>query len=136
MQLYLDECLSYKKLSEEISIPNVHFYFAKYANIIIGYLKINIGEAQTELPDGNGLEVERIYVLKEYQGKKIGQYLFDKALQITKEYKLYFLWLGVWEKNIKAINFYKRNGLIEFGSHVFKLGNDEQIDILMKVNLQ
>ena len=101
----------------------------------MGYLKLNFGDSQTELKDQKALEIERIYVLKEFHGKKVGQLLFEKALKIAEEKKVDYVWLGVWEENLRAINFYKKNGFEEFDKHIFKLGNDEQTDIMMKLKL-
>lgn len=137
MQYYLDTNFSTEKLSEEINNPDSEFYFAKIDDKAIGYLKINSGNAQTELQnDDKALELERIYVSQEFQGKKIGQILFDKALEIAKEKNAEYIWLGVWEKNLKAIHFYKKNGFTAFGTHLFKLGDDEQTDIMMKLVLE
>lgn len=135
MRKYLEEEFSIDKLTMQLKNKNSEFYFAEFENKIIGYLKINYALAQTEVKDTTSLEIERIYVTKEFHGKKIGQILFDKALQITKENNLHYLWLGVWEKNTRAINFYKKNGFVEFDKHIFKLGNDEQTDIMMKLEL-
>jgi ribosomal protein S18 acetylase RimI-like enzyme len=98
-------------------------------------LKLNFGEAQTELKNNTSLEIERIYVLKEFHGQNMGQLLYYKALEIATKYRIKEIWLGVWEKNKRAISFYKKNGFIEFDTHIFKLGNDEQIDIMMKLTL-
>jgi ribosomal protein S18 acetylase RimI-like enzyme len=136
MKKYLDENLSIDFLTIELMIPESEFYFALIDNKVIGYLKVNSGQAQTELKDQKALEIERIYVLKDFHGKKVGQILFDTALQIAARIKADYVWLGVWEKNPRAINFYKKNGFIEFDSHIFKLGGDEQTDIMMKLNLQ
>jgi diamine N-acetyltransferase len=73
MKKYLEENFSIDKLESELIIPNSEFYFALTDNKIIGYLKLNFGQAQTELKDQNALEIERIYVLKEFHGKKVGQ---------------------------------------------------------------
>jgi len=73
--------------------------------------------------------------LKEYQGKKIGQLLFEQAGHIARQKNAGYLWLGVWEETPKAISFYKKNGFVEFDIHVFKLGDDEQTDIMMKLKL-
>jgi len=132
MAKYLAEFLSIDKLSEELNNAHSKFYFATLDNSIIGYVKLNFGEAQTELQDSNGLEIERIYVLKEYFGKKVGQVLYEKAIQEAEEKKLHYIWLGVWEENQRAISFYKKNGFVAFDKHIFKLGNDEQTDIMMK----
>ncbi len=135
MQKYLDEGFTVDKLITELSNPNSEFYFAKLDDKIIGYLKINFGEAQTELKDQKGLEIERIYVLKEFHGKEVGKILYDTAFSIAKQTNANYLWLGVWEKNPRAINFYKKNGFVEFDTHIFKLGDEEQIDKMMKLNL-
>ncbi len=135
MQKYLDERFSIEKLTAELNDKNAIFYFAQLENKIVGYLKINFGDSKTELKDDKSLEIERIYVLKEFQGKKIGQILYDKAIEIAKQKDADYIWLGVWEENPRAIKFYKKNGFIEFDKHIFKLGNDEQTDIMMKLKL-
>ena len=135
MQKYLDERFSIEKLTAELNDKNAIFYFAQLENKIVGYLKINFGDSQTELKDDKSLEIERIYVLKEFQGKKIGQILYDKAIEIAKQKDADYIWLGVWEENPRAIKFYKKNGFVEFDKHIFKLGNDEQTDIMMKLKL-
>jgi len=136
MQKYLDEVFTLDKLTAELQDTNTELYFARLGNKPIGYIKINFGEAQTELQDKKSLEIERIYVLKEFQGNRVGQILFDKALEIAISKQADYLWLGVWEKNPKALHFYKRNGFIEFDKHIFKLGDDMQTDIMMKLPLK
>jgi ribosomal protein S18 acetylase RimI-like enzyme len=135
MKSYLEEGFSNEKLTTELKDENSEFYFAVLDNKVIGYLKINFGESQTELKDNKALEIERIYVAKEFHGKSIGQLLYDKAIEIANQKKSEYVWLGVWEENQRAINFYKKNGFVEFDKHIFKLGNDEQTDIMMKLKL-
>lgn len=135
MKNYLEEGFSNEKLTAELNDKNSGFYFSILDNEVIGYLKINFGESQTELKDSKALEIERIYVSKEFHGKSIGQLLYDKAIQIAKLKNADYVWLGVWEENPRAIGFYKKNGFVEFDKHIFKLGNDEQTDIMMKLKL-
>jgi len=135
MAMYLEHSLSIEKLSAELSNENTEFYFAQLNEQIIGYLKFNVGEAQTDLQDEQALEIERIYLLIKYAGMGVGQLLMEKAYQVAQIKKVKYIWLGVWEHNTRAIQFYKRNGFSEFGSHMFKLGNDDQRDILMKRQL-
>ena len=130
---YLDEQLSIKKLEEELINPNTSFYFALDNNQLVGYLKLNWLNAQTELIDEAAFEVERIYVLKDYFGKGLGQFLLDNAIRIGKDHQPTYIWLGVWEKNNRAIRFYEKNGFKVFSSHLFILGNDIQTDLLMKL---
>ncbi|KRB53601.1 GNAT family N-acetyltransferase [Flavobacterium sp. Root186] len=135
MEDYLEKGFSTEKLTEELTNKNSEFYFAVLDHNVIGYLKINFGESQTELQDEESLEIERIYVSKEFHGKKVGQLLYEKAIQIAKEKNADYVWLGVWEENHRALSFYKKNGFVEFDKHIFKLGNDEQTDIMMKLKL-
>lgn len=132
MQKYLDENLNLEKLKSELENPNSEFYISEDGKKVLGYLKLNFGDAQTEKISGKSLEIERIYVLKEFLRMKIGQFLFDKSLEIGKEKNLEYIWLGVWEKNERAIAFYERNDFEIFGKHDFVLGNDVQTDLLMK----
>ena len=136
MQKYLDEGFSIEKLTTELTNTNAEFYFAVRDAEVIGYLKLNFGDSQTELKDNKALEIERIYVSKEFHGKSVGQLLYDKAIEVAKQKNVNYVWLGVWEENPRAISFYKKNGFVEFDKHIFKLGNDEQIDIMMKLNLK
>jgi len=135
MSKYLESEFSFEKLTTELNDQNSEFYFASIGDIIIGYIKLNFGPSQTELQDDNALEIERIYVLKDFQGKNVGQLLYTKAIQIARQKNFNYVWLGVWEENPRAINFYRKNGFVEFDKHIFKLGNDEQVDIMMKLKL-
>ncbi len=132
---YLEEGFSEDKLTTELEDPNAEFYFATLDDEVIGYLKLNFGASQTELKDDKALEIERIYVLQEFHGKKVGQILYSKAIEVAKDKNSDYVWLGVWEENPRAIGFYKKNGFEEFDKHIFKLGADEQTDIMMKLKL-
>ena len=136
MAKYLEEGYSHEKLNEELNNQNSFFYFAILDEKVIGYLKLNTGISQTELKDNDAVEIERIYVLKDYHGKKVGQLLFDKALTIAKEQHVAYVWLGVWEENKRAIQFYTKNGFVEFDQHIFVLGDEAQTDIMMKLELK
>jgi ribosomal protein S18 acetylase RimI-like enzyme len=135
MTQYLAEGFSTEKLIAELNNASSAFYFAQLGEAVIGYLKINTGASQTEIQDSNAMEIERIYVLQAYQGKKIGQLLYEWAIQIANERKFGYVWLGVWEHNTKAIHFYEKNGFVPFDQHTFILGDEEQIDIMMKKTL-
>ena len=117
---YLEEGFSEDKLTTELEDQNAEFYFATLDNEVIGYLKLNFGASQTELKDDKALEIERIYVLQEFHGKKVGQILYNKAIEVAKDKKSDYVWLGVWEENPRAISFYKKNGFEESDKHIFK----------------
>jgi ribosomal protein S18 acetylase RimI-like enzyme len=135
MNDYLTTSFSAEKLSAELGNQSSQFYFAVVDTEVIGYLKLNLGQAQTEIKDNHALEIERIYVLQAFHGKKVGQLLYDKAIQVAEQINATYVWLGVWENNHRALSFYKKNGFVEFDKHIFRLGTDEQTDLMMKKNL-
>lgn len=132
MDDYLGKAFSKQQLEKELNNSHSTYYFVTMEEQIIGYLKVNFGPAQTDLQDPNGLEIERIYITKDYQGLGIGHQLIKKVIALAKEEKLTYVWLGVWNENIKAIKFYENNGFVEFDQHAFYLGDDLQTDIMMK----
>ncbi len=135
MAAYSLTAFTLPKFENELSNPNSQFYFVWVDNAIVGYLKLNYNFAQTEFQDPEALEIERIYVLSNFQGQQIGKLLIEFAIQTAIDQSLKYIWLGVWEHNTKAISFYKNKGFEQFGSHPFMLGNDEQTDILMRLDL-
>lgn len=133
MQQYLTKNFSLDQLTDELSEAGSRFFIAWDGERAVGYLKVNAGMSQTDLKEADSLEIERIYVLNAYYGKKVGQLLYEKAVEVAVESGKTSIWLGVWEQNSRAIRFYEKNGFVPFGSHVFKMGSDEQTDILMRM---
>jgi ribosomal protein S18 acetylase RimI-like enzyme len=135
MRHYLEVNLSIEQLTSELNQAATSFYFAKNGNEILAYLKLNEADVQTEKRNIPSMEIERIYVRKEFQNRGVGQFLLDHSIQITKDKQLKLIWLGVWEHNVSAIRFYERNQFQFFGKHSFMLGSDEQTDLLMERHL-
>jgi ribosomal protein S18 acetylase RimI-like enzyme len=132
---YVNSVLTEENLEKELLHPDSSFYFVKMEAAIVGYFKINENLAQTELHGSKSLELERIYVSEEFQGMKIGQWMLERVINLAKNKDKVCVWLGVWEHNIAAIKFYQRHGFVKFGEHPYFVGNDKQMDWLMRLNL-
>jgi ribosomal protein S18 acetylase RimI-like enzyme len=132
---YNQQSFNTEQLTSEINNPDSQFYLAFSETEPVGYLKINFGEAQTEKGKENSLEIQRIYVLQAFHGKKIGQLLVDKAIAVAQEEAVDYIWLGVWEENHIALQFYNKNGFVVFDTHIFTLGNEQQTDLLMQLKI-
>jgi len=87
MEKYLQESFNTAQLTLEINNPDSPFYIAYWDNEPVGYLKLNLGNAQTETVEGETIEIQRIYVLKDFHGKKLGQLLLDQAIKTAQEYR-------------------------------------------------
>lgn len=135
MDRYVATSFALDKMKAELENPESLFFFIKTGTVVVGYLKLNWGTAQTEAEAPQALEVERIYVLADFHGKRLGQLLLEKAREVALEKKAPYIWLGVWEKNRRALRFYEKNGFEPFDKHIFTLGDDVQTDIMMKLML-
>lgn len=135
MEAYSSVAFTPQRILAELSNPNSEFYFAKLGDEVLGYLKLNFNDAQTEYQDAKAMEVERIYISGEHHGKGIGKQLMDFALDMARSKQFEYVWLGVWEHNDKALGFYERYGFEVCGSHEFMLGEDKQTDLLMRKSL-
>ena len=85
--------------------------------------------------DEEALEIERIYIRKKFQRNGLGKFLLNKAIDIAKNQDKKIIWLGVWENNKNAIEFYKKSGFIQSGQHSFYMGSEKQVDFIMKKKL-
>jgi len=131
---YLDKHFTIAAITNEHQNPESQFFFALQEDNVVGYFKINSGIAQTEAIS-NALEVERIYVLTRYKGQGIGRIMINHTIKIAKKQKCKSLWLGVWNQNPAAIGFYKKMGFEVFDTHSFYIGDDEQTDFMMRIEL-
>ena len=134
MQTYLDNAYGRDTLTKELKNPNSFFFFAEGNQQVLGYLKVNINQAQTEEQGQTALEIERIYVNKAFKQQGIGTKLFQKALDLAQQHQKSKIWLGVWENNTAALKFYHKLGFEQIGDHVFQLGDDPQRDLIMQKN--
>jgi ribosomal protein S18 acetylase RimI-like enzyme len=131
---YLGASFNRAKLESELKNPNSTFFFLYNDDVLAGYMKINQGDAQTDLRDPAALEIERIYVTRDFQGLGLGKALIEKAMEAARRAKKRTVWLGVWEKNGNAIAFYKKMGFAKIGTHDFYIGRKRQTDFIMRRN--
>ena len=135
MQSYIDHNFSLEGMTMELQNPDSSFFLALHGSDIVGYAKVNSGNAQTELKEPQGMELERIYVIRPFWGKGVADLLCSHAIHLARESGKSYLWLGVWEQNHRAIRFYEKHGFKAFSSHNFVLGNDVQTDLMLKLDL-
>ena len=134
-QEYIEEAFERTKIESQLNGTDHIYYLVCKEEEPVAYFKLNRSAAQTDLADPDSLEIERIYVRKEYQGLKIGKWMIDQIIGFAQKEGMEYLWLGVWEKNRAAIRFYQRLGFIKFREHAFYIGKDKQTDWLMRLDI-
>lgn len=132
MDFFMNEQFTKSALMLEVEKEDGIFILAYNGNEACGYARMRLNNQEKILENENAIEIARIYALPSSIGKGVGSALFQKCLDIAAEQKKSVIWLGVWEKNQRAIEFYKRWGFEKFGEHTFLLGKDLQTDWLMK----
>jgi ribosomal protein S18 acetylase RimI-like enzyme len=132
---FMNEQFTREGLIAEVGAPGNIFIVAEHNGKPAGYARLRENNNPPELRGMDTIEVARIYAEKEMIGKGIGKALMEKSIAIATDMKKQLIWLGVWEKNFRAIEFYTGWGFKKFSEHPFVLGNDVQTDWLMKKEL-
>lgn len=136
MNDYLENAFNTNQLTKELSNEFSSFLFLYSNDILIGYLKINEGPAQTREVGENAMEIERIYVKQKYQDKGFGKTLLQTAIELAKEHNKNEIWLGVWRKNKNAIEFHKSKGFEIRGQYSIFIGDEEKENYIMVKTLK
>lgn len=135
MQSHIEQHFSKTQLLFELEMVG-NFFFGLFEESELGaYVKLRTSENPRELEGKKHIELERIYVSEKYQGMGFGYRIMQYCIDFASAKGYEVLWLGVWNQNEKAQQFYKKCGFDIFGEHVFMLGADRQTDWLMKKEL-
>lgn len=133
MDKFMNEQFTRERLMAEVGAPSNIFIIAEVNGEPAGYARLREqDDAADELPS---IEIARIYAVQNMIGKGVGNALMKKCMDIAYEMGKRIIWLGVWEKNERAIRFYTRWGFEKFGEHEFILGDDVQTDCLMRKHI-
>lgn len=136
-EAYIAGAFTTDKLARDLADPRSMFLLAcTDAGAPIGYARLYRRRPPRRMPEpfrrvGQAIEIERLYLLQLAIGQGQGQQLMDYCLNMARAEGYRAVWLGVWEHNLRAIGFYKRNGFVRFGWHYFQFGPDRQRDFWM-----
>lgn len=132
---YLRKSFSRDIQIQELSDPNIIFLIAESAGIPVGYTQLLLNSSDESIKGYKPLEIRRIYTSRDYLGTGVGKSLMQAVIYEAKQRGFDSIWLGVWEKNRRAIDFYTQWGFRQVGSHEFFLGDDRQTDFVMELGL-
>ena len=132
MAAYLAAAFSPSLQAKEITDPNTTLLIAEIDGIAAGYAKLELSAAPSCIRGPNPVELSRLYVSRDFIGSGVGAALMESCMGEAKRVGTATMWLGVWEKNERAQEFYKRWGFEELGEHTFMLGTDAQRDLIMQ----
>jgi diamine N-acetyltransferase len=131
MQAYMESAFTPERQAAEIADPRSTFLIAFIGDAPAGYARLLAGDAPEFVPGDRRLELARLYADHAWHGRGVGPALIEACLDEARHGGFTTMWLGVWERNWRAIAFYRKRGFVECGNQVFKLGSDAQTDIVM-----
>jgi GNAT superfamily N-acetyltransferase len=132
MAAYLDASFSPAKQAAELAEPGSLFLIAELDGQVAGYARLKEGPAPAEVAASRPIEIVRIYAGRAWQGRGVGAALMQACLDEARERNCDAIWLGVWERNPRALAFYRKWGFVQVGTQTFKLGDDLQTDFIFQ----
>lgn len=132
---YINQNYNYGKLASEMINPQSHFYFIYYNHKLAGYLKLNIGQAQSKDMGSDALEIDRIYLRQNFSYMGLENKLINFAFDQAKKFHKHDVWSSIWEHDHPIVHFYHQLGFKSIGSQEFKLAGKIQKDLVMKANI-
>ena len=133
IRAYMARAFSTQQIRKEVEDPSIDFLLLESKGKWAGYAKLVEGTLHESLVEKDTLEIERIYLHKSYWGRGFGKPLMDKCVEIAKERSKMAIWLGVWNKNARAIRFYEKYGFEKRGTVTFDLASSLQEDDVMEL---
>lgn len=133
LALYLAEAFGVAQQRCELLEPGSVFVIAEIDAAAIGYARLRARDLPQPLASSAiaAVELARIYVRRAEWGRGVGAALLAATLDAARERDAGLIWLGVWERNARAIAFYEKAGFTKVGRKIFQLGHDAQHDWVM-----
>jgi GNAT superfamily N-acetyltransferase len=136
MRQFLAETFQPALQAAEIADPSRTVFVAEADEQLAGFAMVRRGVSESSVAGANPMELQRLYVDKPWHGGGVAQALMEQVFATARESGCDTLWLGVWERNFRAQRFYAKYGFKVCGSHVFPVGKDPQIDLILSVSVR
>ncbi len=136
VQEYIEKKLSDDNISRELCNPFAWFFIGFINQQPVAFTRLRYDRIAKGFEHRKAVEVEHIYVLREYQGFKVGKVMMEKCIQVAMVENFEAIWLQVWQQNHRAIQFYIKAGFVVYETTLLNYGEDvQQHDFLMRLDL-
>ncbi len=132
---YVLESFSSEQIEKELSNKDSTFFIAEADGCAVGYAKLRENAPAECLRDEKAIEIQRIYILEKMKGKRVGDALMQKCFDEARRRNYETVWLGVWERNLDAQNFYRKYGFEKVGELYFPYGDTTGTNYVLKLDL-
>ncbi|NNE13662.1 MAG: GNAT family N-acetyltransferase [Saprospiraceae bacterium] len=122
---YFEATFSVEKIKNSLAKPNNIYWISFVDQLPVGYAKLKLNSGSEFIDSDNICQLQKIYVLKDFLGMKIGYHMQNLLFEKARELGFKTIWLSVLNSNERAINFYKKNDFEIIGSHDFTIGKED-----------
>jgi ribosomal protein S18 acetylase RimI-like enzyme len=131
MALHCERSYREELQASEIANPEMVTLLGEQGGQLVGFAQVRLGQAPGCVGGAHPGEIQRLYVVGDCHGKGVAHELMTASIEEIRRRGCDVIWLGVWERNPRAIAFYRKFGFEAVGEHVFPVGNDPQRDVVM-----
>ena len=135
LQKHLEEQLSVNALSVDLADSSTHYLVAHHNETLIGFSKLSPTHPPSTLRSTKSIEMVKLYVASAYHGFGVGAKLMKRSLSEARELGDESIWLCVWEKNERAIAFYRKWGFEQVGTIDILVGDVVFDDLVLEKRL-
>lgn len=135
MDDYLNAAFALDRIVGELRQQATTFFIAENPTQPVGFAKLEVSRPPECVTGPSPLRLHKLYINREDIGTGAGAALMRAGIDWAKREGHESIWLGVWEHNLRARAFYERWGFRPVGTEIFRLGSDDQIDLLMEMRL-
>jgi GNAT superfamily N-acetyltransferase len=136
MAFYLSTAFSPEIQAAELAEPGSLFLIAEIDREPVGYARLKEGNPGLRIPGNRPVELVRLYARRQWLGQGVGAALMQACIKEAAHMGGDMLWLGVWERNPRAITFYQKWGFVQVGTQIFQMGDDPQTDRVMVLEIK
>lgn len=130
MDLHCRNSYSAALQAAEIGDPALTTLVCEHERQLVAFVQLHKAAIPGDSGTSSAVEIKRIYLDSAWHGQGLAQQLMDQSIAFARSLGAAQIWLGVWERNPRAIGFYKKFGFVESGEHTFMVGSDPQRDLI------
>ena len=123
IERYVSDTYQEDLIRAELDDPNNLYHVLYHGGQPAGYSKIILNASHRNIEKPNVTKLERLYLLKEFYGRRSGYELLNFNIELSVQYRQCGMWLFVWKENHRAVRFYERTGFKIIGSHDFRISD-------------
>ena len=128
---YVAEAFSVETLGLQLGEASSRWFVAEGDGGLLGMAHLTGGVCPADVMGDAPVQLRRLYTAAGLTSRGVGSLLMETVIDAASGAGHDLMWLGVWEHNPRAIAFYERWGFEQVGTVEFRLGDEDQTDLVL-----